>query len=115
MPIALLVLNLVASLASAGWAIVAVANPRSMSRSTDVSTGERFYAGLYAARAIPIGLAAGILPFFHSGTVIAWLLSAAATTQFADAGIGAYRANKGMAAGALIGGVIHLASAFATR
>ena len=61
---ALLILNLVASLASAAWAVVALLRPASLSRSIHIDRSGIFYVRMYAARAIPFGLAAGILPFF---------------------------------------------------
>ena len=62
-----LLLNLVVSIISAGWGVVALARPATLSRSLEISGGERFYVGMYAARAIPFEFASGLLPFFFVG------------------------------------------------
>ncbi len=84
MQTALLVLNLVASLASAVWAVVALVRPASLSGSSHIERGEIFYVRMYAARSIPFGLAAGILPFGFGGAAVAWVLFTAAVIQIAD-------------------------------
>ena len=52
---ALFSLNLFASLVSAAWAVVALVQPASLSRSGHISGGEKFYARMYDARSIPVG------------------------------------------------------------
>ncbi|MDQ2841788.1 MAG: hypothetical protein M3Y72_12265 [Acidobacteriota bacterium] len=108
MQTALLVLNLVASLASAAWGVVALVRPGSPSSSSNVERGETFYVRMYAARSIPFGLAAGFLPFWVGGKAIAWLLFTAAAIQVADVLIGVERKEKGMIVGASIGATVHI-------
>ena len=64
MQTAILVLNLFASFGSAIWASLALNRPAVLSRSAHVETGEIFYTRMYAARAIPFGMVAGVLPFW---------------------------------------------------
>lgn len=109
MLIALLVLNLLVSLASAAWAVVALGKPGTMSGSTQIEDGERFYARMYAVRSVPLEVAAGILPFWVGGPAVAWLLFLAATIQLADVAIAAAKRDRGMTAGAALGALIHAA------
>jgi hypothetical protein len=104
----ILVLNLIASFTSAGWAVVALVRPASLSGSSCVEQGEAFYARMYAARAIPFGLAAGMLPLWFAGQAVAWLLFTAALTQGADGVIAARKKQTGMLVGASVGAIIHV-------
>lgn len=42
---------------------------------------------MYAARTIPFGLAAALLPFWHRGPAVAWVLVVAEMIQIADVGV----------------------------
>jgi len=109
----LLILNLVVSFASAVASVIALNRPASLSGSSHVGSGEVFYVRMYAARAVPFGLAAGILPFWPGGPAAAWLLVAAALVQGLDVVIAAGKRERGMAVGASIGALVHLACGLA--
>ena len=102
-----LILNLVVSSASAAWAAVALIRPGSLSRSNKTESGEVFYVRMYAARSIPFGLAAGILPFWFGGVAVAWILVTAAVIQVLDIVIAMARKQRGMAVGAAVGATVH--------
>ncbi len=104
--------NLFASLASAAWAAVALFRPASLSNSQQVTAGEKFYARMYAARALPFGLAIGALPFWGGGAAVKSILIAAAFVQIADIVIAVQRKSLGMIGGAATGAIAHLACAF---
>ena len=104
----ILVLNLVASFTSVVWAVVALVRPASLSGSSCVEPGEAFYAKMYAARAIPFGLAAGILPLWFEGKTVACVLFIAALMQTADVVIAARKKEPGMMVGASVGAIIHV-------
>ena len=70
--------------------------------------GETFYARMYAARAIPFGLAVGVLPLCLHGPAVAWLLFAAAATQAADIAIAIGKRELGMGIGAATGTIVHI-------
>lgn len=108
MAIILLSLNLLVSLASAGASVIALVRPASFSGSSQVSRGEIFYARMYAARSIPFGLVAGILPFWPGGPAVAWVLFTAAVIQIVDVVIAAGKKERGMMMGASIGAIVHL-------
>jgi hypothetical protein len=108
MQLAILILNLIASFTSALWAVLALKSPAVLSRSVHLERGEIFYARMYAARAIPLGLAAGLLPFFSVGPAVAWLLFAAAATQLADVAIAIGKREIGMSIGAALGTIVHI-------
>lgn len=103
----LLILNLLASLASAGAAVMALIRPGALSGSGHVAGGELFYARMYAARSIPFGLAAGILPFWPGGPAAAWVLFTAAVIQILDAAIAANKRERGMMIGSSVGAIVH--------
>ena len=108
MYIVFLLLNAVASVSSAAWAGVALFRPASLSGSSQISRGEMFYVHMYAARAIPFGLAAGILPFFLRGKAVACVLFIAAVIQIGDVVIAVARKERGMVMGASIGATLHI-------
>ncbi len=107
MQTALLVLNLVASFASAASAVVALVRPAFLSGSSHISRGETFYVRMYAARAIPFGLAAGMLPFWAGGKAVAWVLFTAAVIQVADVVIAVEKKERRMIMGASLGAIVH--------
>lgn len=111
----LIVLNAVLATVSVAFGVVAIARPAVLSRTKKAAGsptgGERFYAGMYASRAIPLGCAAGAVPFFATGPASALLLIAAAGAQIADVGIGLTRREWGMVAGGAVLAVGHLATA----
>ena len=104
----IIVLNLVVSLASVLAAVLALLRPAVLSGSQQVSNGELFYVRMYAARAVPFGVACGFLPFWLPGPAAAWVLFAAATVQAIDIIIAVRRGERKMMAGATVGTVVHL-------
>ena len=112
---ALLILNLVAALASAGWAGAALVRPAVLSGTASPDYGEKFYARMYAARTIPLGLLTGLLPFWAHGLPVAGVLFTAAAVQLADAGIALGKHDRGMMLGALAGTAIHAAAGVLLR
>lgn len=107
------VLNLIASAASTAGGVLALTQPGSLSKSTQVTTGELFYARMYAVRAVPLGMVVGLLPFWYQGPVVATVLSTAALVQVADVFIAAGRKDGGMMAGASIATMLHIICACA--
>lgn len=102
-------LNLVVSLGSAIAGVLALFRPTALLGATGADPGDSFYVRLYSARAIPIGIGAGILGFLLHGPGVASLLFVAAAIQFGDVCVGALRRNARMAIAASIAGIIHLA------
>jgi len=111
----LLLLNLLVSLASAVAAVIALIRPASFSGSRHVERGELFYVRMYAARSIPFGLAAGLLPFWPGGPAVAWVLFTAAVIQLVDVAIAVGKKERGMMIGASVGAVVHLLCGLAIR
>ena len=108
-------LNLLVSLASAGAAVIALLRPGSFSGSSQVGRGELFYVRMYAARSIPFGLAAGILPYWPGGSAVAWVLFTAAVIQIVDVVIAVGKKERGMMIGASVGAIVHLLCGMAIR
>ena len=73
---AFLWLNLVVSLGSTLAALIAVVRPNALSRSADVTPGERFYARMYAARSVPLGLIFGAIPLIYAGPTVTVFVNA---------------------------------------
>jgi len=111
----LLLMNLLVSLASAVAAVIALIRPASFSGSSHVVSGEIFYVRMYAARSIPFGLAAGLLPFWPGGPAVAWVLFTAAVIQIVDVVIAAGKKERGMMIGASVGAIVHLLCGLAIR
>ena len=83
--------------------------PQWMSKSQEVSIGERFFTQMYAARAVPFGLIVAIVPFITNidNTVVKIILSTAMTIQIIDAIIGFKRKELPMIIGPSIAATIH--------
>ena len=106
-----LALNLIAGLASTAAALVAIRNPQALSRSPAVDAGERFYAAMYAARSVPFGVLAALLPLLSAGPVVIAVIALAALVQLTDVAIALGRQDRRMASGAAAGTVLHTAAA----
>lgn len=111
--ILLAVLNGVVALVSTGFAIVAAVRPSALSHESTPTTGERFYAWMYAVRGVPLGLLVCVVPFLVSGMVSALVLITAAVVQAGDAAIGAHRREARMTVAPALAGVIHVITAIA--
>ena len=103
--IVLLFLNAFASLISIISSILVLFYPQWMSKSQEVSIGERFFTQMYAARAVPFGLIVAIVPFITNIDKI--ILSTAMTIQIIDAIIGFKRKELPMIIGPSIAATIH--------
>jgi hypothetical protein len=107
----MLLLNALIALVTTFFAVVGLFRPVTLSGSAMASAGEWFYARVYAARGIPLGLLTAIVPFFASGGVVALILLCAAVVQAADVAIAIPKKNTGMAVGAAVAVVIHCVTA----
>lgn len=103
------IINAVISLSTVVAACLALARPNMFSGSHHVLHGERLFASMYAARAIPFGILVGVLPFivFVDHWPIKVLLITAALIQVVDVAIGASKKEWGMVGGATAAVVVH--------
>ena len=99
--LALQVLNAVFAGISATFAVLVLFRPSLLSGSATPAPGEVLYSRMYAVRAIPLGLAAAIVPFLIQDVGTALLLFVAGAVQFADAFVLASRRELGRSVGAL--------------
>ena len=109
------ILNALISLASAGWAGLALHRPEKLSGSPAPQFGERYYARLYALRSLPFELIVATVPAFARGDAVFALVLAAAGVQGADALGGLRLGKRDMAVGASVAAIVHLTCAFALR
>lgn len=65
-----LVITTLSSIATIIAAIIALIKPGMMSRSVTITHGERFYAAMYASRALPLGLLTVVAPFTFNGSAL---------------------------------------------
>ena len=87
-----------------------------MSKSQEVSAGERLFAQMYAARAVPLGAVTAVVPFIaapdiSTGKVV---LMPAMVVQVVDAGIGVRRREVAMIIGPSIAAIVHGLTAWLT-
>lgn len=103
------IINALISLSTVVAACLALTRPNMFSGSRHVLHGERFFASMYAARAIPFGSLAGVLPFivFADQWPTKVLLITAALIQVVDVVIGASKKEWGMVGGAAAAVVVH--------
>ena len=106
--IVLMIVNAVIALGTIGFALATAAKPALLSRSTEPLAGEQLFTRMYAARAIPIGLAAAIVPFVGTEPLTLIVLLIAAIAQLGDVVVGLAAKNWGMSGGAVIAAVVHL-------
>ncbi|WP_051021289.1 hypothetical protein [Nocardia araoensis] len=103
-------LNAAVALVTVGFAVTGVVAPTALAR-TAVVASTRYYAAMYAARAVPVGgaVVVGVFLSIPNGAWIA-LLAVAGACQVGDAVIGLWQRNPGQVAGSVLVGAIHLAS-----
>ena len=103
------VLNVVAATVSTVSSLLTVVQPQIMSKSREVSAGERFFAKMYAARAVPLGVVTAAVPFVAPSdiTSVRLVLMAAMAVQLVDAGIGIRRREQAMIVGPSIAAIVH--------
>lgn len=107
MPWWVAVLNTLAALASTGFGVAALVKP-SLIAPADESVPSRFYPAMYAARAIPLGLAVSAAVWWTPAPgFLMPLLGVAILAQVADVIIGASRRLLGMIAGAAFAVICH--------
>lgn len=87
-----------------------------MSKSQEVSAGERFFAQMYADRAVPLGAVTAAVPFVAASdiTTVRLVLMAAMVVQIVDAGIGIRRREVAMIIGPSIAAIVHGITAWLT-
>ena len=80
-----------------------------MSKSQEVSAGERFFAQMYATRAVPLGTVTAVVPFITASNISTakLVLMAAMVVQAVDAGIGVRRREVAMIIGPSIAAIVH--------
>lgn len=107
-------LNTLAALASAGFGVAALVRP-ALIAPPGQDTSSRFYPAMYAARAIPLGLAVAVAVWLTPAPAfLLLLLGAAILAQLGDIAIGlAYRV-PGMIAGPAFAVLCHGAAVVAT-
>ena len=110
------VLNAIAATISTVSSLLAVFRPQIMSKSQEVSAGERFFAQMYAARAVPLGAVTAVVPFIAASDIstVKLVLMAAMVVQIVDAGIGIRRREVAMIIGPSIAAIVHGLTAWLT-
>ena len=97
-----LVLNGVLAVGTAAAALLAVWRPDLLLNGATAGEGASFYAGVYAARAIPLGAAIAFLAAARRLRPLEPLLLLGAAAQLGDLAIAAAIANPGMAIGSAL-------------
>ncbi|MDO5090387.1 MAG: hypothetical protein Q4D61_02465 [Cardiobacteriaceae bacterium] len=106
----LIFLNGLLALASIAAALLACFRPTLMSRSSAASDGERFYARMYASRALPAGVLTLLAPWCWQGSAVSAVLLTAAAMQLGDALIGWQKREWGMVIFPLLAAGVHIAT-----
>lgn len=110
----LALLNAAAAAVSVFFGVAAAVRPQRFGPSAAADGTGRFYAIMYAVRAVPLGLAVILaLWLVPTSAVTVVLLLLAAVVQLADAVVGIIHRNWGMVAGALFAVLVHVAGVFA--
>lgn len=107
MPWWIALLNSLAALASVGFGITALVRPGLVAPPSERSFSSRFYPAMYAGRAVPLGVAAGVAVWLTPTPALLLLLGVAALAQVADLLIGVVHRLPGMIAGAAFAAACH--------
>lgn len=110
MPWVIALLNSVAAVASVGFGVAAVIRPQLLAPDGHEAVAGRYFPAMYAGRAVPLGLAVGIVVWLAPTLLSVLLLGVATIAQLADIAIGALYRVWGMAAGAAFATVCHAAA-----
>ncbi|WP_201270109.1 hypothetical protein [Acidipropionibacterium jensenii] len=114
MPWWIALLNTLAAVASTGFGVAALIRPSLIAPSSEKCTDSRFYPAMYAARAIPLGLAVGVAVWLlPAPAVLLLLLGVAVLAQIADTVIGVVHRLPGMTVGAAFAIACHGAAIIA--
>ncbi|ADD41647.1 DUF4267 domain-containing protein [Stackebrandtia nassauensis] len=108
------VVNAVLAAGTAAFAVAALIHPPLAVAGT-VTDSTTFYVQIYAARAIPLGLAVAVLALSRNRRALPALLLVAGVVQLADVVIGVSQANPGMTITAVIAAAVPLWSAWYLR
>lgn len=108
----ILVITTLSSIATIIAALIALIKPGMMSRSATITHGERFYAAMYASRALPLGLLTVVAPFTFNGSALQLVFAAASLAQIGDVVIGLKKQEWGMVIAPAILATIYLAAAW---
>lgn len=101
-------LNTLVALAGAGFGIVALVRPGVLAPPSEAGAAHPFFAAMYAARAVPLGLAVGIAVWLTiASEAVRLLLGVAIVAQAADIVIGVASRRLGMAAGGAFAAICH--------
>ncbi|RAC15964.1 hypothetical protein DN539_31885 [Burkholderia multivorans] len=114
MPWWIALFNTLAALASTGFGVAALVKPGMIAPQADEGTQSRFYPAMYAARAIPLGLAVGIAVWLSPASIFLFLLlGTAILAQVGDVIIGVLHRLPGMITGAVFAVLCHGAAVLA--
>lgn len=106
-----LLLNIATSVVTVAFGLTGAVRPASMTGSAPSTSGEHYFAYMYASRAIPLGILAAIAPFVLSSRASALVLFAAALAQLGDVVIGVWRSKRPMIFGGGSAAVIYAVTA----
>ncbi|MFI8875694.1 hypothetical protein [Streptomyces sp. NPDC055243] len=105
--IILFALNAILAAGGVFSAILAALRPSALVTKGAESVGVRFYAQMYAAKAVPLCLLAAVIPFLATGVVPGLCLFGAALSQAMDAAIGLGQRNLRQIVGSTVAAVVH--------
>ena len=101
-------LNTLAGIASTGFGVAALVKPGLIAPASDLGARSRFYPAMYASRAIPLGVAVGLVVWAAPDSVfLSLLLGVAVLAQIGDVVIGVTYRLPGMILGAVFAVVCH--------
>jgi len=103
----LLALNAFVSTASIVSAVLSLFRPSMLSNSPEALAGEVFFARMYAARAVPLGIALVFIPYRASRVTSGSVVLLGALIQLLDVGVAIASGIRRMVFGALVGTIAH--------
>ncbi len=105
--IVLFALNAILAASGVVFAVLAALRPSALAGEGAEGVGVHFYARMYAAKAVPFGVLAAVVPFLATGAVPGVCLLCAAVSQAVDATIGFGRRDMRQTGGSVVAAVVH--------
>jgi len=107
------IVNILCAMLGGVAGVIAVSRPAAFLGADATATADvRFYAWLYAVRAVPLSVAAVVILLTSAWTGIVAILLVLAIAQAGDCLLGMRRRIVGMAVGSAIAAVVHALSAW---
>jgi hypothetical protein len=101
----IIILNAIFNLLTIAFCLRALRRPEFVQNPRKILRSERHYIYMYAARAIPLGILAAVVPIVWRSSAVAFILFTMALVQVLDSAIGFWQKSRVLSIVPLVGAV----------